>query len=159
MAPEATAAWDLPQAHVLTVDVAPADIDDYRHVNNAVYVAWLDRAAWSHSAALGLPAARCVAIDRGMAVVRTVVVYLRPAVAGDTVAVATWIIPSASRLRVQRRFQLQRAQTGETLVRAQVEYACIELSTGRPTRWPPEFRDNFAVMPEVAAAFTGLEPL
>lgn len=151
--------WDLPHPHVVAIPVAPADIDEYRHVNNAVYVVWLDRAAWSHSTALGIPTELCLQLDRGMAVVRTVVTYLRPALEGDTVDVATWIVPSDSRLRVQRRFQLRRQGTGETLVRAQVDYACIELSTGKPTRWPPEFRERYVDLPDVAAAAAALPAL
>ena len=151
--------WDLPHPHVVTIPVVPADIDEYRHVNNAVYVVWLDRAAWSHSTALGIPTELCLQLDRGMAVVRTVVTYLRPALEGDTVEVATWIVPSESRLRVQRRFQLRRQGTGETLVRAQMDYACIELSTGKPTRWPAEFRERYVDLPDVAAAAAALHAL
>ena len=112
----------------LTVE-AP-DIDAYNHVNNAVYVTWCDRSAWEHSAALGLPIERCLELDRGMAVVRTVIQYLRPALLGDVVHVATWIVPVESRLRVRRRFQIKRIADDTTLARAEIEYVCIELSSG-----------------------------
>ena len=92
--------FDLPLPHVIDLTVGAADIDAYNHVNNAVYVTWCDRIAWDHSAALGLPIERCLQIDRGMAVVRTVIQYLRPALLGDLVHVATWIVPVDSRLRV-----------------------------------------------------------
>jgi acyl-CoA thioesterase FadM len=46
-----------------------------------------------------------------------------------------------------------------TLARAQIEYACIELSSGRPTRWPPEFRERYVSKPEVEAAVAALAPL
>src|SRR5262245_24967058 len=132
--------WDLPSPHVMRIAVEPSDIDAYQHVNNAVYVTWCDRVAWDHSAVLGLPVDRCVEMDRGMAVVRTTIAYLRPAFAGDDLVMATWLLPAESRLCVRRRFQLRRATDEMTLMRAEVEYACIELTSGRPTRWPPEFR-------------------
>ena len=116
------AAWDLPAPHVMTLGVEAADIDAYDHVNNAVYVTWLDRAAWSHSAALGLPIERCLALDRGMAVLRSVIAYLRPALLGDTVHVGTWLLPADYKLRARRRFQLRRNSDGTTLVRAEIEY-------------------------------------
>src|ERR1700682_4434149 len=59
--------FDHPAPHVVELAVQPEDIDAYEHVNNAVYLTWLDRAAWSHSAALGVPRERCVALRRGMA--------------------------------------------------------------------------------------------
>jgi acyl-CoA thioester hydrolase len=40
---------DFPAAHVIELSVQPEDIDAYGHVNNAVYLNWLDRAAWSHT--------------------------------------------------------------------------------------------------------------
>lgn len=151
--------WDLPGPYWIALSVEEADIDEYQHVNNAVYVTWCSRVAWDHSAALGLPVSRCVELDRGMAVVRTVIEYLRPAVRGDELQMATWLLPSGSRLRVRRRFQIRRPSDGETLARAEIEYACIELSTGRPTRWPAEFRERYVCQPAVASAATGLASL
>ena len=151
--------WDLPGPHVTTLVVAAADIDAYDHVNNAVYVTWLDRAAWSHSAALGLPVERCLELDRGMAVLRSVISYLRPALLGDAVQVATWLLAADYKLRARRRFQLRRAGDGVTLVRAEVEYVCIELSSGRPVRAPAEFRERYVALPDVSAAYAGLPPV
>jgi acyl-CoA thioester hydrolase len=151
--------FDLPVPHLIDLEVGAADIDAYNHVNNAVYVTWCDRIAWDHSATLGLPIERCLELDRGMAVVRTVIQYLRPALLGDVVHVATWIVPVDSRLRVRRRFQIVRQADESTLARAEIEYACIELSSGRPMRWPPEFRERYVSIPEVAAASTTLAPL
>jgi acyl-CoA thioester hydrolase len=155
----ATADWDLPSPYVTTLTVAPGDIDAYDHVNNAVYVTWLDRAAWAHSAALGLPIERCLEMDRGMAVLRSVITYVRPAVLGDTVDVGTWLLPADYKLRARRRFQLRRGRDGVTLVRAEIEYVCIELSSGRPARAPPEFRERYVALPDVAGGLAGLDPL
>jgi acyl-CoA thioester hydrolase len=94
-----------------------------------------------------------------MAVVRTVIQYLRPALLGDVVHVATWIVPVESRLRVRRRFQIKRVADDTTLARAEIEYVCIELSSGRPTRWPPVFRERYVSSPEIEAASTALAPL
>jgi acyl-CoA thioester hydrolase len=157
--PEAWIDWDLPTPHVTALVVAPADIDAYEHVNNAVYSTWFDLAAWRHSAALELPIEKCLQLDRGMAVVRSVICYLRPAVLGDAIRVATWLLPAAGRLRVRRRFQVRREAGRETLARAEIEYACIELSSGRPVRWPPEFREHYAALGEVVRAAELLAPL
>jgi acyl-CoA thioester hydrolase len=144
---------------VASLSVAAPDIDAYEHVNNSVYMTWFDRAAWDHSAALGLPVARCLELDRGMAVVRSVIAYLRPAVLGDAVHVATWLLPAAGKLRVRRRFQVRRGADGATLARAEIEYACLELSSGRPARWPPEFRERYVALDDVVRAGAALAPL
>ena len=142
---------DLPSPHCYDVTVLAADIDSYQHVNNAVYVTWCDRAAWHHSAALGLPIERCLELDRGMAVVRTTIAYLRPALLDDAVTIATWLLPAESRLCVRRRFQVVRKSDATTLARAEIEYACIVLSSGRPARWPKEFA-RYASLAEVLFA-------
>jgi acyl-CoA thioester hydrolase len=145
-------AWDLPAPHRHRVVARPADMDGYGHVNNAVYVRWLDEAAWSHSAALGLPAERCLASGRGMAVWRTQVNYLAPAFAGDDIEVGTWILYNDGRLRVDRRFQLLRVSDGRSLVRALVHYVCIDLASGRPRRMPPEYASAYRPLEEVRTA-------
>jgi acyl-CoA thioester hydrolase len=151
--------WDLPAPYVATLDVARADIDAYDHVNNAVYMTWFDRAAWEHSAALGLPIEKCLQLDRGMAVLRSVIGYLRPAVLGDTIHVATWLLPANGKLRVRRRFQVRSEAAGATLARAEIEYACIELSSGRAVRWPPEFRERYVALDQVVRAGETLAPV
>lgn len=139
--------WDFPTAHIVILNVQGGDIDAYGHVNNSVYLTWLDRAAWSHSAALGVPLAQCVTLRRGMAAQRIEIDYLRAAVAADEVQVATWIVATDGRLRVQRRFQLWRARDAVTLARAQVDYVCINLDSGRAVRMPELFAASYVVTP------------
>jgi len=151
--------WDLPAPHAISITVSADEIDAYDHVNNAVYMTWFDRAAWDHSAAVGLPVTRCLDLDRGMVVLRSVIAYVRPAVRGDDVRVATWILPNQRKVRVSRRFQVLRDSDGTTLARAEIEYACVELSTGRPSRWPPVFLERYIVIDEVAKAYSALAPV
>ncbi len=139
------ASFDFPSPHVIELTVQPDDIDAYDHVNNAVYLAWFDRVAWSHSAALGVPLQECVALRRGMAALRTEIDYVLAAVQGDVVRVATWIARSDGRLRCERRFQVQRIADGRTLARAMTEYVCINLDSGRATRMPERFTRAYVV--------------
>jgi acyl-CoA thioester hydrolase len=139
--------FDHPAAHVVELAVQPEDIDAYEHVNNAVYLSWLDRAAWSHSAALGVPLGQCVALRRGMAAHRVEIEYLRAAVRGDVVQAATWIVGTDGRLRAQRRFQVRRKGDGETLARARIDYVCINLDSGRAVRMPASFARAYLVTP------------
>jgi acyl-CoA thioester hydrolase len=139
--------FDHPAAHVVELAVQPEDIDVYEHVNNAVYLTWLDRAAWSHSAALGVPLGQCVALRRGMAAHRIEIEYLRAAVRGDVVQAATWIVGTDGRLRAERRFQVRRKTDGETLARARIDYVCINLDSGRAVRMPASFARAYVVTP------------
>ena len=139
------AQFDFPAAHVIEVAVQAEDIDAYDHVNNAVYLAWFDRAAWSHSAALGMPLEHCLAMRRGMAALHTEIDYLLAALRGDRVQVRTWIARCDGRLRCERRFQVVRTGDGRTLARALTEYVCINLDSGRAVRMPEAFTRAYRV--------------
>jgi acyl-CoA thioester hydrolase len=137
--------FDHPAAHVVELSVQPEDIDAYGHVNNAVYLRWLDRAAWSHSAALGVSLERCLALRRGMAAQRIEIDYLRAAVRDDVVQAATWIVNADGRLRAERRFQLRRSRDDVTLARARIDYVCVNLDSGRAARMPELFARAYVV--------------
>lgn len=132
--------WDSYDPHVVELEVLATDIDAYEHVNNSVYLSWFDRAAWSHSAKLGVSLEQCLSMRRGMAAHRTEIDYLRAAVLGDRVLVGTWIVSTDHKLRVERRFQVLRAAQGELLARARTDYVCINLDSGRAARMPELFQ-------------------
>jgi len=137
--------WDFPNPHIVTLEVVAADIDAYNHVNNAVYLSWFDKVAWSHSATLGISLEECVRIRRGMAAHRTEIDYQRAAVIGDVVWVGTWIVSTDHKLRVERRFQVRRAPDGESLARARTDYVCINLDSGRAARMPESFSATYVI--------------
>jgi acyl-CoA thioester hydrolase len=142
---DACGGWDHPDPFVIEVVARAEDIDSYRHVNNAVYLTWLERCAWAHSAAVGLPESTCLKLERGMAVHRMRLDYLKPARAGDAVRVGNWIAVCDGRVRATRRFQIRRADDGSTLLRGEIDYVCLNLATGRPARMPDEFRNRYRV--------------
>ena len=132
------------------------EIDEYEHVNNTVYLQWLDRIAWAHSAALGLPIGRCLALRRGMAVRHTRVDYLEAAILGDVLLIATWITASDGRLRCTRRFDILRASDGKRVLEAEIDFFSMNLDTGKPCRFPDEFTACYSALPEVLAAYAQL---
>ncbi|MEZ5570765.1 MAG: thioesterase family protein [Halioglobus sp.] len=137
------ALWDYPEPHLLQIRVAAEDIDGLNHTNNAVYVDWCQRVAWSHSVALGLDLERYRALDRAMAITYSEFHYLQASREGDDIIVATWLVDWDRKLTMSRRFQVVRVDDGVTLLRAAMRFACIELSTGRPRRLPQEFIDGY----------------
>ena len=146
----------LPLAFTGTHEVNAQEIDEYAHVNNAVYLQWLDRIAWTHAAKLGTPLASCLAMRRGMAVRHTRIDYLEAALLGDVLLLATWLVACDARLRCTRRFEIIRLRDGKRVADAEIEYFCLNLDTGKPCRFPPEFAASYTVIPEVAEAYAQL---
>jgi acyl-CoA thioester hydrolase len=134
-----TEGWDHPSPFTLSLAPAAEDIDGLDHTNNAVYVRWCGQAGWAHSEALGLGLADYRSLDRAMAIRDAHYDYLLPSFEGEALVLGTWLTASDGRLTMQRRFQLRRAGDGVTLMRGRWTLICIEISSGKPRRMPPEF--------------------
>ena len=65
--------------------VKPEDIDIVGHVNNVVYVQWMQDAAVAHSAALGWSFRRYQDLGAGWVAREHRIEYLQPAMPGDCV--------------------------------------------------------------------------
>lgn len=141
--PESLMHWDHLQPYTVTVSVKPADIDALGHANNTAYVRWMEQCAWQHSAALGLDITHYHSLDRAMIVLKHALHYLAAAYEGEELVVATWIIKSDGKLRLTRHFQIVRSQDATTLLRAQSEYVCIEISSGKPKKMPIAFIEGY----------------
>ena len=138
-----TQLWDWPKPINIKLNALPEHIDELKHVNNAVYVQWMEECAWQHSNHLGLGLECFTALDRSMAVLRHEIDYLASAHAGDELRMGTWLVKTDNRLKMDRLFQLIRPADGATLLRARTTFVCVQLSTGRPKRMPDEFINGY----------------
>ncbi len=143
---QAELAWDKPNPFIWQVSVMAADIDSYQHVNNSVYILWLDECARQNSKAVGIDPDTASEFGFGMAVRDSHVTYLAAAYLGDEVWVANWMTKNDGRLRATRQFQMIRKSDGATLLRATLDYVCININTGRPSKMPDLFRKNYAAL-------------
>ena len=133
-----TEIWEYPSPFIIDVEVEEGDIDGLRHTNNGVYIGWCERAAWAHSDSLGLNVADYQRLDRAMALRHSCYDYLCASYLGEQLSVATWLL-SSGKLKMERRFQIIRKSDQATLFCGQWQLVCIQLSSGKPTRLPPEF--------------------
>lgn len=131
--------WDYPNPFTLPARPQGGDIDGLNHTNNAVYVQWCEKIGWAHSEALGLTLADYHRLNRAMAIRRGSYDYLLPTVLGEELTLATWLLAGDGKLTMQRGFQLIRNDDQATVLRGHWDLVCIELSSGRVRRMPPEF--------------------
>ena len=123
----------------LSVTATPADIDELGHVNNAVWVRWIQEVATAHWAAIA-PAehqARYVWV-----VVRHEIDYLRPLRVGGSVAARTWVGEATRGARFDRHVEFV-GTDGKPHVRARTTWAIVDRQSGRPLRVPPEVAAPF----------------
>ena len=119
-------------SHAIT---ATADhIDELGHVNNAVWVQWIQEVALAHWYSVATPdhQARYFWV-----VVRHEIDYVRPATLGETVTGRTWVGEAPKGARFDRHMEFLGADS-KVKVRAITQWAIIDQQAGRPIRVPGE---------------------
>jgi len=136
------------------------EVDSLGHVNNAVYLVYLEQAAIDHAVAAGLGVDRLAAFGGAFLAYRHEIVYLRPAYAGDVLRILTWL-GEPQGARVTRHYvivkdeelptplvfgQLRRGSdvaVGEAkVVRSSTDWVFAN-GRGRPQRIPPDLMRLF----------------
>ena len=112
----------------------PEHIDELGHVNNAVWVQWIQEIAVSHWYSVADPQHDAAYF---WVVVRHEIDYLRAAVEGDRVLGRTWVGEAPKGARFDRLVEFV-GPDGKTCVRARTSWAIIDRATGRPIRVPPD---------------------
>jgi acyl-CoA thioester hydrolase len=125
----------------MTVSVLPDDIDDQNHVNNTVYLRWVQDVATAHWRAI---ASREAQETIGWVVLRHEIDYKAPAALGDEIALRTWV-GKATRLTFERFTEIQRKSDGQIFSNARTLWCPINAQTGRPVRVPEEVRARFSI--------------
>ena len=118
---------------------AADDIDELGHVNNAVWVRWIQDVATAHWRAAADPGF----VDAYIWVVtRHEIDYLRPLHEGESVTARTWVDEPPRGARFDRLMSFTGAD-GKDHVRARTTWAMIDKATGRPARVPREVVEAF----------------
>lgn len=139
------------------------ECDPLGHVNNAVYLTYLEQVAIDHASAVGWSSAILSRETGAVFVARKhEIEYLRPARDGDLLQVRTW--PQEMRgARGERVYDISRVEgdraglvdrllaaeeliplpKSDILVRARTEWAFMNVTTGRPARIPATVTNDF----------------
>jgi acyl-CoA thioester hydrolase len=116
-------------------------VDTNGHVNNVVYVQWMQDVAVRHFKAMG--GAEPMARAGATWVVRShAVEYLRPAFAGEHIEARTWV-ENLGRARSTRQYEFVRTSDDALLARGATEWVFVDVATGRPRTVTPEVRILF----------------
>lgn len=122
-----------------TLVAEPQHIDELGHVNNSVWVQWIQEMATAHWDAAARPQDRAAFF---WVVVRHEIDYRGNISQGESVTAETWIEGPAQGAKSLRRVEFTNA-SGKCLVSAATTWAMLDRATGRLAR----------VRPEILAAF------
>lgn len=118
------------------------EMDALGHVNNAVYQHYLEQAAIEHSEFLGFGHKRYEQLGGVFVMRRIEIEYLRPAVAGDTLEVTTWL-QQVRGPRAIRRYEIRQQGEEQLLVTAEALWVWVDTKAMRPRAIPPLIVDAF----------------
>jgi acyl-CoA thioester hydrolase len=124
----------------MIISVLPGDIDEQNHVNNTVYLRWVQDVATAHWRAVASPKAQETI---GWVVLRHEIDYKGPATLGDEMVLRTWV-GKATRLTFERFTEIRRNRDGRLLSEARTLWCPIDAQTGRPVRVSEEVRSRFS---------------
>jgi len=125
----------------MSVSVLPGDIDEQNHVNNTVYLRWVQDVATAHWQAIASSEAQK---GIGWVVLRHEIDYKAPACLGDDVVLRTWV-GKATRLTFERFTEILRSNDRQLLSTARTLWCPINAQTGRPVRVSAEVREQFSI--------------
>ena len=125
----------------MKIDVRADDIDEMDHVNNAVYLRWVQTAAVAHWRELATPEMQ---VGTVWVVLRHEIDYKQPALAGDELLAETWV-GEATRITFERHTEILRRGSRQLLAKARTLWCPLDVKTRRPKRVDAELRARFSV--------------
>ena len=122
----------------LIIQVQPEHIDGLGHVNNVVYMQWMQEVTTAHIEAIGLGLKQYHALKHAMVAVEHQVQYRKAAFLDDKIILRTWLSDLNSLYSI-RQYAFYRFEAQSLLFTGLTKWACIEIATGRPKRMSPTF--------------------
>jgi acyl-CoA thioester hydrolase len=125
--------------YITTITAGPEDIDILGHVNNAVWVKWIQDVAVAHWHAIAAPEHHEAYI---WVITRHEIDYRGNVSAGETVTAETWVDEPPKGARFNRYMKFTGAD-GKVRVEAKTTWAILDRATGRLVRVPSEVAAPF----------------
>lgn len=128
-------------AFLRRIEPGPADIDELGHVNNVVYLRWVQDIAITHWHRVATP--EMIESDIWVALKHTIE-YRDPIQPGETAEIRTWL----GRIhgpRFDRHVDIRKPGAKRFSARATTEWCRVDLKTRRPKRIGDDILDTFAL--------------
>jgi acyl-CoA thioester hydrolase len=121
--------------------IGQEDIDSNKHLNNVVYVQWMQDIAVMHSDDLGWDLKRYIETSTTWVVRSHAIHYRQSAFLGEQVTVKTWV-ESIGRATSTRAYEFFN-QSGKLIADAKTEWVFVNTKTNRPASVPMEVKNAF----------------
>ncbi len=123
-----------------TIIIPSSAIDENGHVNNVVYVQWMQDLAVEHYASIGGIEAQ--GPDATWVVRKHSVEYFLPAFEGEEIEARTWV-EDLRKVRSLRMYEFVRKSDGKVLVKGETDWVFMDVKTGKVKAIPAEVEKIF----------------
>jgi len=119
--------------------VSKNDLDDLNHVNNVVYIQWIQKIAKEHWEKL---ASNEILDNYYWVLLEHQIKYLYPALLNDKIRIKTYI-DKTEEIKSSRIVEIYNNDTNRLLVNSRTIWCLINSKTNKPVRIPDEIRQVF----------------
>jgi acyl-CoA thioester hydrolase len=127
----------------MNLRVAWQDIDSAQHVNNAVYLSYVEECGMQVIAAHGWPVTRMLNENFAILIRKHQIQYRQPAILDDDLVLSTWV-SDVHHSNATRHYLIQRKSDGAQLALVHSLGVWVNLENGRPIRIPKTLLSDFA---------------
>lgn len=124
--------------------VRSCDVDSFGHVNNAVYLQYCEGARNDYLLERGLVFADFQRWNAGPVLVKAALDFRLPALTDDELIIRG-VLETEGRIRFRIDHEIVRVSDGQSICLARLDFAFVDLATGRPCRIPEAFRAAFQI--------------
>ncbi len=121
-------------------------IDGNGHVNNVVYVQWMQDVAILHSSHQGGTIEKYQELGSSWIVRSHHIEYFSPSFAGDEIEALTWV-SDMRRASSLRKYQFRRASDQTLLAKAETRWVYIDIEKNRPVPIHEDIQNAFELVP------------
>lgn len=118
-----------------TITIPKEVIDENGHVNNVVYVQWMQDIAVEHYTSIG--GIQAQGTESTWVIREHKIGYFFPAFEGDEIEIHTWV-ENIRRVRSLRKYEFIRKSDGKVLVKGETDWVFVDVKTGSPRAVPDE---------------------
>ncbi len=136
----------MPHIFIHNIKVGTQAIDENNHVNNVVYVQWMQNVAILHSTEQGWSQEKYFETKAGWVAKSHYVQYKSPAFLNDEILIYTWI-SSMSQLSSLRKYKFIRKADSKVLAEAETDWVFVNIKTGRPMKIFEPVKNSFQIIP------------
>lgn len=127
------------EPYTISIIVTQQDLDDLNHVNNVIYVKWMQDIAKEHWQS---KAPEKIIKSTAWVVLSHNIKYKGAATLGDTILLKTYIIKSKGAVCV-RVVEMHNKDTDQLLIHSETEWCLLNSSNMRPIRISKEIENVF----------------